>query len=162
MSGSGKSVTGALLAKTLDYNFTDLDIYIQEKDGLAIQEIINTQGKDFLLELEEKRLYEIDLNHRVVAPGGSIIYQHGLMEYLKKNAILVYLDEVFDNIMIRLKDAQDRGIVGYPEKSLLQIYSERQTLYSKYADITIHPEGRSTIQIVHEIIKRVNSKSFTN
>ena len=60
MAGVGKSTVGASLAKALGFNFTDLDEYILEKDGKTVQEIIDAEGEEALLELEKRRMYEID------------------------------------------------------------------------------------------------------
>jgi shikimate kinase len=162
MAGSGKSVTGKALARILGFHFTDLDEYIREKDGLTIQQIIDSRGENYLLQLEASRMSEIDLRHRVVAPGGSIIYQPACMERLKQQSVLVYLNETIENIAGRLKNAQSRGIIGFQTKPLQEIYAERQTLYSRYADITIYPEGRSPEEIAQEIYRQLDPNPGSN
>lgn len=152
MAGVGKSTIGKSLSKALGFTFIDLDEYILEKDGKKIQEIIDDESEQALLQLEEKRMYEIDLTRKVVAPGGSIIYSSDLMEYLRQRSTLVYLDDSFENVERRLTNASTRGIVGLKNKSLRQIYLERSHLYPKYADITVNYQGKSCDQIVSEIL----------
>jgi shikimate kinase len=156
MSGSGKSTIGPALARKLGFSFTDLDLYIQEKDHKTIQELVDTIGEEALLQLEELRMHEINLDHRVVSPGGSIIYHPALMQHLKQHSILVYIDEDFQNIEARVTRSPGRGIVGLKHKSLKQIYDDRKLLYARYADITISPQGRSTEQIIVEIIEHLS------
>jgi len=153
MAGVGKSTIGMALARALGFSFIDVDKYILEKDGRTIQEIIDEQGEEALLQLEKRRMYEINLPRMVVAPGGSIIYHPDLMEYLKRNAILVYLEDSFENIAGKLAGGLDRGIVGLKSKSLRQVYEERKPLYSKYADITLNCQGKSQDQVVSEILQ---------
>lgn len=152
MAGAGKSTIGTLLSKALGFDFIDLDNYILEKGGKTIQEIIDDEGEEALLRLEKRRMYEIDLARRVVAPGGSIIYHSDLMKYLKQNSTLVYLDDSFENIEERLTNVLARGIVGLRDKSLRQIYDERSPLYSRYADITINCQGKSQDRLAREIL----------
>ncbi len=152
MAGAGKSTMGRSLAETLGFEFTDLDDDIEEKAGKTVQEIIDDEGELALLQLEKQMMYEINLTRRVVAPGGSIIYNPDLMEYLKQHSTLVYLYDSFENIERRLTDAAIRGIVGLRDKSLRQIYDERSPLYSRYADITVDCRGKSWDQIAREII----------
>jgi len=154
MAGVGKSTIGTSLSKSLGFNFIDLDDYILEKDGKTIQEVIDDGGEEALLQLEKRRMYEIDLTRKVVAPGGSIIYHSDLMEYLRQYSTLVYLDDSFENIEERLANVSARGIVGLRNKSLRQIYDERGPLYSRYADITVNCRGKSWDQIVKEILHR--------
>jgi len=151
MAGVGKSTIGSALARALGFNFTDLDEYIQEKDGQTVQEVIDTRGEEALLQLEKQRMLELDMQRKVIAPGGSIIYNSGLMEYLKRHSVLIYLEDTFENIQTRLKNAPTRGIVGLRNKSLRQIYDERHPLYAIYADICVETAGKSLEKIVSEI-----------
>lgn len=159
MAGVGKSTVGRVLSKELGFAFTDLDEYILEKEGRTAQEIINTEGESTFLEAEARRMHEIDLRRRVVAPGGSIIYISGLMEYLKQNSTLVYLCNSFDDIETRLSDRASRGIVGLRNKSLREVYDERGSLYSKYADFTVNCKGKTADQIAREILNYFAQKN---
>ena len=153
MAGVGKSTVGLSLSEALGFNFIDLDDYILKKDGKTVQQIIDDEGEEALLQLEKQRMYEIDLTHKVVAPGGSIIYHPDLMEYLRQCSTVIYLDDSFENIEERLTNMLTRGIVGLGNKSLRQIYNERRALYSRYADITLNCQGKSQDQLAKEILK---------
>ena len=152
MAGVGKSTIGALLSEALGFDFIDLDDYILEKEGRTVQEIIDDEGEEALLQLEKRRMHEIDLTRKVVAPGGSIIYHSDLMEYLRQYSTLIYLEDSFENIEEKITNVSARGIVGLRNKSLRQIYDERRPLYAKYADITLSCQGKSEDQIVSEVM----------
>jgi shikimate kinase len=154
MAGVGKSTIGGALSEALGFSFIDVDDYILEKDGKTIQELIDDEGEQAFLQLEKRRMNEIDLTGKVVAPGGSIIYHPDLMEYLKQHSTLVYLDDSFENIENRLTSVLARGIVGLRNKSLREVYDERRPLYLKYADMTLNCQGKSRGQIVREIMHR--------
>lgn len=153
MAGVGKSTIGLSLAKTLGFEFIDLDDYLSRKEGKTIQQVIDGQGEEKLLELESECMREIDLNRKVVSPGGSIIYDLDIMKYLKQVSFLVYLDDTFENINKRLGNAETRGIVGLKTKSLRQIYDERRPIYSGDADITVDVGGKSKKEVISEILK---------
>jgi shikimate kinase len=153
MAGVGKSTIGMALAQALDFGFLDVDNYILQKDGKRIQEVIDSEGEEAFLRLEKRRMYEVQLPRMVVAPGGSIIYHPDLMDYLKKNVVLIYLDDSFANIEAKLTGGLDRGIVGLKDKTLRQIYEERRPLYFKYADIIIDCRGKEQGEIINEILE---------
>ncbi len=153
MAGVGKSTIGMVLAQALEYDFLDVDDYIFQKEGKRIQELIDSVGEEAFLQLEKRHVLEIPLPRMVVAPGGSIIYHSDLMEYLKGNATLVYLDDSFANIEAKLAGGLDRGIVGLRYKTLRQIYEERRPLYFKYADIIIDCRGKEQGDLVNEILE---------
>ncbi len=158
MAGVGKSTIGTALAEALGFGFVDVDRYILEKDGQRIQEIIDSRGEAVLLRLEKERMYELGLSRTVLAPGGSIIYHPDLMDYLKKNATLVYLKDAFESIEARLSRGLNRGIVGLKSKTLRQVYDEREPLYARYADITVDCNGKSWGRVVAEIIEAYRSR----
>lgn len=152
MTCSGKSTIGILVANALNFRFIDLDDYIFKKDGRVIQQIIDDEGEGALLQIEKLCMYEINLDNIVVSPGGSIIYHDDLMEYLKRNATLIYLNSPFENIENRLTDAYSRGVVGLKNKTLKQIYDEREPLYYKYADIIIDCGSKLQDKIVEKTL----------
>ena len=63
--GSGKSTIGKLLAKKLDYEFIDLDDYIEERLQTPIPEYLNNKEK-FIL--ENKNIFFLRKFWRVTAP----------------------------------------------------------------------------------------------
>jgi len=151
MAGVGKSSVGKLLADAMGFIFIDMDDYIEEQAGKTVQEIIDDEGEEAFLQLEKQGICETDLKSSVVAPGGSIIYHTDVMEGLRQNSTIVYLDDSFENIEERLTDIATRGIVGLKNKSLRQVFDERIPLYSRYADITVNCRGKSYDQVAREI-----------
>lgn len=74
MSGAGKSTLGVLLAKALGMDFVDTDILIQQREKRLLQEIIDQEGIDRFLRVEEEVLSDLKLRNCVVATGGSAVY----------------------------------------------------------------------------------------
>ena len=84
MPASGKSTIGVLLAKRLGYSFVDVDIVIQEQEKRLLKEIIEDEGLDGFLEVENRANATLDVEKSVIAPGGSVIYGKEAMEHLKE------------------------------------------------------------------------------
>ena len=137
MSGAGKSTLGVLLAKTLGLHFTDTDILIQQQTGKLLQQIIDEDGIDRFLQIEEEVVSALDLQNCVIATGGSVVYSKKSMEHLKKNALTVYLYADYEEICGRLSNIKTRGIVFKGKNDLHAVYNERLPLYERYADLRI-------------------------
>ena len=74
LPGVGKSTVGKELANRLEYQFIDLDLYIEKLMNKSIPEIFSEYGEDFFREMEKKALVDmIDLENVIVACGGGII-----------------------------------------------------------------------------------------
>lgn len=59
MSGAGKSTLGVLLAKALGMDYVDTDIVIQQREGRLLQDIIDHDGVETFMEVEEKIVSEL-------------------------------------------------------------------------------------------------------
>lgn len=70
MPGAGKSTVGVVLAKRLGCRFVDSDIVIQEKTGLLLHEIIERQGLDGFLKVENEVNASLEEKRSVIATGG--------------------------------------------------------------------------------------------
>ena len=73
MPGSGKSTLGVLLAKYSGYSFVDLDLIITKKTGKKLQKILDQDGYDAFLKIENQVGKELDCEKTVVATGGSMV-----------------------------------------------------------------------------------------
>lgn len=70
--GCGKSTFGRKLAAELEWDFIDLDDYIEEKEGRSISDIFEKEGESFFRELETKTLEETrDWTNTVISCGGG-------------------------------------------------------------------------------------------
>lgn len=145
MPGAGKSTLGVLLAKAMGKLFVDTDIIIQQKTKRLLQDIIDNDGTDAFLKLEEDILLTVDEENTVIATGGSAVYSEKAMEHFKQNGKIVYLHVDFAEIEKRVTNITTRGIVLKNGKSLADAFDERKPLYDKYADIVIDCTG-STIE----------------
>ncbi len=157
MPSSGKSTIGKLVAQHYNYTFIDTDQYIENKENKKLQQLINELGDINFCSMEEKRIFELlPLTKHVLAPGGSIIYSEKIMNALKKDSYIVFLDVPLKELEERLDNKESRGIVGLKSKNIKCLYNERVPLYNKYAHVKISCYNKSPDQIAREIIQKIN------
>ena len=137
MPSCGKSTLGVLLAKKLGYRFIDSDLLIQEREGKLLHEIIEEQGKEDFLRIENEVNQAITDTRAVIATGGSVIYGEEAMAHLKTLGKIVYLQIPYVEMCRRLGDFSHRGVVMRKGNTLAEMYAERQPLYEKHADLTV-------------------------
>lgn len=125
MPSAGKSTVGVLLAKRLGYSFIDVDLLIQEQEGKRLREIIEEQGLDGFLDVENRVNAGVEAEQAVIAPGGSVIYGKEAMEHLKSIGLVVYLKITYDELVKRVGDVKDRGVALKDGMTLLDLYHER-------------------------------------
>ena len=153
MPGSGKSTVGVVLAKMKGFFFLDSDLLIQEKEGRLLSEIIEQEGNDGFLSIEDRINAGISCERTVIATGGSAVYGAHGMEHLKEIGTVVYLKLSYEELTLRLGNLKGRGVVLKEGQTLKELYEERVSLYEKYADITVEEDGLGIEKTAREIMK---------
>ena len=141
MPACGKSTLGVVLAKTLGMSFVDTDLLIQEHTGRLLQDIIDHDGMEEFLRIEEYILTHVQAENSVIATGGSAVYSDRGMKYLRTIGEIVYIRLPLNEIEKRLNNIKTRGIAMAPGENLEDLYNRRIPLYEKYADIVLDAEG---------------------
>ena len=157
MPGVGKSTVGVILAKEIGYEFVDSDLLIQKRKKRLLHEIIEDEGTDGFLKIEEDVNASIETEHSVIATGGSVVYGQRAMAHLKDIATVVYLKLDYEDLSKRLGNLHNRGVVLKDGQTLKDIYDERCALYEKYADVVVDEKGRdieATLELVRQKIQQ--------
>lgn len=143
MPGSGKSTLGVLLAKTLGYSFIDTDLIISRRAGKTLQRILDEDGLDSFLQLEQEVGSSLRCEDTIVATGGSMVLSESAMRHLKAGGKVVYIDVPFAEIKRRVTNITTRGIAFHKNETLQSVYEARTPLYKKYADMTVSVDDGS-------------------
>ena len=151
MPGSGKSTCGVLAAKALCKSFLDTDLLIQSREGMSLQDLINTKGVDYFSSAEENALLSIREHGCVIATGGSAVYYEDAMDHLKEDGTVIYLKVSFNVMQERITNITTRGILLHDHESLEEMFHAREALYRKYADMTINCDLLTVEQTVAAI-----------
>lgn len=157
MPGSGKSTIGVVLAKVLGYEFMDSDLLIQKREKRLLSEIIEQEGIEGFLEIENDVNKNLNVERTVIATGGSAVYGAEAMEHLKRIGTVIYLKLDYKRLRRRLGSLKKRGVVLKKGQTFRMLYEERTPLYEKYADLIIDEENndiRETLQIIQEKLKK--------
>ena len=137
MPGVGKSTIGVIAAKILGLRFLDTDLLIQDQEDRLLSEIIEQEGIEGFLRIEEEVLLGVRTKRTIIATGGSAIYGEKAMAHLKELGPVVYLKLSYKDLRRRLGNLKNRGVVLKEGQTLQNLYQERTPLYEKYADYTI-------------------------
>lgn len=151
MPACGKSVTGVVLAKTMQKGFVDTDLLIQEKEQAFLQEIIDQRGIEYFKKAEEQVLGELQVRDTVISTGGSAVYYPKAMEHLKSNGVIVYLKVSLETVERRLDNIKTRGVAMKKGDTIADLYERRSPLYETYADIVIEADSLGVEETVGQI-----------
>ena len=117
-----------------------------------MRESIAEEGLDGCFRIENQVNRDVEAEHAVISPGGSVVYCEEAMKHYKEIGTIVYLHASFEVINSRLKNAKKRGVALRDGQTL----KERVVLIEKYADITVSEDGlelEETIENVMEVLE---------
>jgi len=154
MPGSGKTTLGKLLASLIDYKFIDSDQLIFEKTGKTPRQIVEENGREFFLGIQDEVIIEIKRNNFVLATGGGLVHSDLAMKYLKSIGFVIYLNTEFDIIEERMDVS--RKLVR-TNGTLLDLYNERSPLYNKYADTILVCDSTDPQLLCNKLLKVINT-----
>ena len=153
--GVGKSHFGRIVSDTLNYQFFDTDHVIENNEKTSISDIFKYQGENYFRKLE-RNLIESGLPNEacVVACGGGLATQEGMIELLKSKGVVISLFASKETILERTSRNENRPLlnVNDPKETISQMMDERAPIYLG-ADASISTEGRTVTDIMHHIIR---------
>ena len=105
--GSGKSTIGRRLARKLSWEFMDMDHYIEEKEGLKVDEVFEKKGEEWFRKQEQNLLHSLNpSDNLVVATGGGAPCYSNNMDVMNEKGVTVYLKMHELSLVSRLENAR--------------------------------------------------------
>ncbi|MBJ7883052.1 shikimate kinase [Gelidibacter salicanalis] len=159
--GSGKSTIGKKLSQTLNFEFIDLDDYIQEMEQLTISEIFKNKGEIYFRKQEHFYLKEVLKRNNVILSlgGGTPCYGDNMQAILTtEGAHSIYLKSTILNLVQRLvTEKSQRPLIAHlkTDEALTEFVGkhlfERSFYYSQSNQILL-TDGKTIEGITEEIV----------
>ena len=136
--GCGKTTLGKKLAKNLNYNFIDLDSYIEKTTNKTITEIFENKGEKKFRIVEKESLMEVcKKDNLVIATGGGTPCFFDNMQKILDNGKAIYLKMEIEDLLERLEtEKSQRPLIENKSAKELENFirnklSEREYFYKK-------------------------------
>lgn len=156
MPGCGKSTLGRVLAKELNYNFYDMDAYVEKIANRTVQELIN-ESEELFRDFETEACRELAQKKRVIiSTGGGVIKRYKNVGILREDSVILFIDRPIESIAKDV-DMDSRPLLKEGKDKLYTLYSERYDLYKNAADISIVNNGyiKDAITISKKMLKNM-------
>jgi shikimate kinase/3-dehydroquinate synthase len=165
---SGKTRFGKALSNALDLPFADLDALLEDKIGMAINDVFAEQGEAFFRDEESKLLREQLLAFEgVLSTGGGAVVmaenQQLLQKYRQAGGVVIYLNVDAKSAEERVtKKSASRPLLhseaATPWQRWLNLFDERQEIYNDLADLTLQVGRVEAEELVQEILPSLGAR----
>ncbi len=159
---------GGRLAGELGTEFIDLDELIEGEAGSPIPDIFADEGEKAFRKKERRAVMDVIRNREgVVALGGGALQSQHLLDHVKLNGLLIFIDTPFSVIFDRISADKGRPMLldedgklkssELLEEELKSLYEERLPLY-RQAVIRIDSSAfEGPDQLVDELIRKIRN-----
>ena len=121
--------------------------------------VIEERGVEGSMQAEGEILQMVQVSHTVLATGGSAVYSHQAMEYLRTIGTVLYLKYDVSDIAARVGNLLTRGVVCRNCTTLQELYDQRKPLYEQYADRTIELSGCPLEESIQRVLQCVQNET---
>jgi shikimate kinase len=153
-------MVGRSLSKSINYNFYDLDKFIELNEKKSISEIFTHKNEVYFREIESKYLNQLISikEKKIISTGGGTPCYSNNIDLINNNSVSIYLKASVDTLVKRLKDAQiNRPLISHLKDTnelkdfISKHLFERNYFYEK-AKIKIKTDDLKLREIINLII----------
>ena len=156
--GAGKSTVSDYLSTMFAMEIIEMDQVIAEREEMSIPDIFATYGEEYFRDLETNLLIEMQSRKNVIIScgGGAAMRERNVAE-MKKNGKVVLLTASPETIYERVKDSDDRPVLRGRKNinGISELMEQRRGKYEAAADIVIHTDHKTVLQICEELVRRL-------
>lgn len=154
--GTGKTTIGRAVAQRLGFRLLDSDHEIERIRGKTVAEIFSQEGEPAFRALERDFVLHGHPDAGcVIACGGGLVIQPGMLEEMQKRGVVVCLHASLETILKRTQGNRTRPLLNGEVDPLVRIrelYAIREPVY-KRAGTVILTDSRPTSDIIAHLLR---------
>jgi shikimate kinase len=153
--GTGKTTVGRAVAQKIGFHALDSDHEIERQQGKIIADIFAQDGEPAFRAMEREFIEHGHPTERtLVACGGGLVVQPGLLALLKSKGVVVCLHASIETILERTARHRTRPLldVDNPEERVRTLYAAREPIY-KQSGTVILTDSRPLHDIVAHVMR---------
>lgn len=153
--GTGKTTVSREMSRTMNIKEVDMDKYIVKREGMSINDIFDNKGEEYFRNVETECLREIQKEKgKIVSCGGGAVLKDDNVKCMKDGGVIVLLLATPETVYNRVKNGKERPLLnGHMNVEYIsELMEKRKKRYLDVADIKIATDGKTPVDICHEII----------
>ncbi len=153
--GTGKTTVGRGVAARLGFEFLDSDHEIERLRGRTVTDIFAQEGEPAFRRYEREFIeHGHPATSQVVACGGGLIVQEGMLDLVRGRGVIVCLHASVETILKRTSQSRARPLleVEDPAERIRTLFAQREPIYAR-AGTTILTEARPVAEIVNHVLR---------
>ena len=153
--GTGKTTVGRAVAQRMGFACVDSDHEIERRSGRTVAEIFAAEGEAAFRRMEREF---VETGHpaarTVVACGGGLVVQDGILERLRERGVVICLHASLETILARTERQSSRPLLNVedPAQRIRTLYAEREPIY-RSAGTVVLTDSRPLREVAAHVIR---------
>ena len=160
--GAGKTTVGRALAKSLRWNFLDLDDVIEQREQKSVAEIFASSGESAFRRMESAALAALLQDRQsgsdliLALGGGAFVQKQNRDALISAGAITVLLEAPVEELLRRCQAERKVRPLAEQDARFNELFAARRADYA-LASFTVQTLDKSVQQVTAEIEKLLQS-----
>ena len=160
--GAGKTTVGRALAKSLRWNFLDLDDVIEQREKKSVAEIFASSGEPAFRRMESAALTALLQDHQagsdliLALGGGAFVQKQNRDALISAGAITVLLEAPVEELRRRCQAEHKVRPLAQQDARFNELFAARRADYA-LARFTVQTLDKSVQQVTAEIEQLLQS-----
>jgi shikimate kinase len=160
--GAGKTTVGRALAKSLRWNFLDLDDVIEQREHKSVADIFASSGEPAFRRMESAALAALLQDHQagsdlvLALGGGAFVQKQNRDALISAGAITVLLKAPVEELRRRCQAEHKVRPLAQQDARFNELFAIRRADYA-LAQFTVQTLGKSVQQVTAEIERLLQS-----
>tara|TARA_Y100001936_G_scaffold118502_1_gene115981 strand:+ start:978 stop:2618 length:1641 start_codon:yes stop_codon:yes gene_type:complete len=160
-SGTGKSVSSELAAKSLGWKYYDMDKIIEQESGNSINEIFDSNGESWFRKKESELLIRLsNENNCIISTGGGVPISKDNLKKMNQTGYVISLDASITTIVKRLDQNNYDGenektirpkLSNLTHEKIKKLKSDRSDAYSS-SNYIINTNNKTVEEVANNIV----------
>lgn len=149
--GVGKTYLGKRVADKLVLNYYDIDLEIEKRVELDVNQIFKEKGEDYFRKIENQILLQWDRSG-IISTGGGIIQNSQNRKFLiDETNLVIWLNPSWKKVKSRIINSYRPLVLNRSVDELFELYESRIPYYEECADLQYNG---SQVEALADLIKK--------
>lgn len=152
MMGAGKTCIGRMVAQRAKCRFIDTDQFVENRVGLSVTEIFETEGEEGFRDRETETLRFLSQKHNcIISTGGGSVLRDENIELMRKSGTVVWLKRDLNKVL-ESRRIRTRPLLAEDPTVIFELMEKREPQYKKACHFVVYnDEDRD--RAVEEILR---------
>ena len=161
--GCGKSSIGRRLAGLLNWEFIDMDAFIEQQEGMTVSEIFAQKGEGEFRKMETEAVKALMIKENVIVAsgGGTVMNPVNVEEIHKGGGVIYFLDVPLAALQERLKNDKRRPLLQKPNRRevIAELFGKRYDKYLNAADVKVDA-GAPAVWLAKQLAQKIKDEEI--